>query len=82
MMTKDGRVYPLRRRQGYGDIAGCKNYGGAARLLVTPTGKGYWIATGNGNIVAFGDAKSLGFPATVGGPTIALIGAQHRSVRA
>ena len=45
-------------------------------MLVTPDGHGYWIATGNGNIVAFGDAKSLGFPATVGGPTIALLPAK------
>jgi hypothetical protein len=45
------------------------------RMLVTPDGGGYWIATGNGNIVAFGDAKTLGFPATVGGQTVALLGA-------
>ena len=44
-------------------------------MLVTPNGGGYWIATGNGSILAFGDAAKLGFPATVGGPTIAMLAA-------
>jgi hypothetical protein len=75
MMTKDGHMYHFGDAKAYGDTGACKNYGGAARMLVTPFGHGYWIATGNGNIVPFGDAKNLGFPATVGGPTIALLGA-------
>ena len=67
-------MFPFGDAQTRGDIAGCKNYGGASRLLVSPDGKGYWIATGNGAVVAFGDAKKLGFPATVGGRPVALIG--------
>ncbi len=75
MMTQDGHIYHFGDAQAYGDTGACKNYGGAARMLVTPFGHGYWIATGNGNIVPFGDAKNLGFPATIGGPTVALLGA-------
>ena len=75
MMTSDGNVYPFGDAVTRGDIAGCKNYGGASRLLVSPDGKGYWIATGTGAVVAFGDAANLGFPASVGGRPIALLGA-------
>ena len=66
----------FEERLAAGDIAGCTNYGGAARMLVSPTGLGYWIATTNGAIIPFGDAKKLGFPATVGGPTVALLPAK------
>jgi len=75
-MTLDGRVFRFGDARAYGDIGRCTNYFGAARMLVTPDGGGYWIATNNGNIVAFGDAKNLGFPATVGGTTIALLGSK------
>ena len=41
----------------------------AARTTAAPTacscrrrGKGYWIATADGSVIAFGDAKRLGFP--------------------
>jgi hypothetical protein len=73
MMAANGRVFAFGDAHNYGDIAACKNYGGGARMLVTPNGGGYWIASGSGVIQAFGDAKKLGFPATVGGPTIALL---------
>jgi hypothetical protein len=73
MMTANGRVFTFGDAHNYGDIAACKNYGGGARMLVTPDGRGYWIAAGTGVIGAFGDAKKLGFPPTVGGPTIALL---------
>jgi hypothetical protein len=43
------------------------------RLLATPTGQGYWIATSNGSVVAFGDARQLGFPPTLSGIPIALM---------
>ncbi len=76
MMTADGRVFAFGdAANNYGDIAGCIALGGAARLLVTPDGHGYWIATGSGAIVPFGDASKLGFPFTVGGPPVALLGA-------
>jgi len=58
----------------YGDLAGCGVYGYATRMLVTPDGKGYWIATSTGAVVPFGDAKAYGFPQYVGGPAVALMG--------
>jgi hypothetical protein len=73
MMTQDGKVYAFGDARRYGDISMCRNYFGATRMLVTPDGGGYWIASGTGVIVPFGDAKSLGFPQTVGGPTVALM---------
>ena len=39
-----------------------------------PTGKGYWIATADGSVIAFGDAKRLGFPAVIAGRPVALMG--------
>jgi hypothetical protein len=75
MLTLDGRVFRFGDAKSYGDIAGCKNYGGATRLLVTPDGRGYWIATSTGAIVAFGDAKHLGFPTTIGGVAVGLLSA-------
>ena len=73
MMAANGKVFGFGDAKNYGDVAPCKNYGGGARMLVTPSGKGYWIASGSGVISSFGDAKKLGFPATIGGPTIALL---------
>jgi len=73
MMAANGHVFAFGDARNYGDISACKNYGGGARMLVTPDGRGYWIASGSGLIQAFGDAKKLGFPASVGGPTIALL---------
>jgi hypothetical protein len=73
MLGADGRVYRFGDARHYGDLRGCANLGLAARLLRTPSGEGYWIATMNGAILPFGDAKRLGFPATVGGPTVALL---------
>jgi hypothetical protein len=74
MLTGDGRVFHWGHAGFYGDVAACKNYGGATRLLPAPDGHGYWIATGSGAIIPFGSAKNFGFPATVGGRTIALLG--------
>jgi hypothetical protein len=74
MMSADGRVFKFGNAAYYGDIAGCGIYGFATRLLVTPDGKGYWIATSTGAVVPFGDAKKFGFPATVGGGAVALMG--------
>lgn len=74
MLTLDGRVYQFGHAKHYGDVAACKNYGGAVRLLPAPDGKGYWIATGNGSVIPFGSAKNLGFPKSVGGYTVALLG--------
>jgi len=56
-----------------GDISGCSNYGGATRLLGSPSGRGYWISTANGSVIAFGDAKRLGFPVRIAGRPIALM---------
>jgi hypothetical protein len=75
MMTQTGRVFAFGDARRYGDVSKCRNYFGATRMLVTPNGGGYWIAAGTGVIVPFGDARSLGFPATVGGPTVALMSA-------
>ncbi len=74
MMTADGRVFKFGNAAYYGDIAGCGIYGSATRMLVTPDGKGYWIATSTGAVIAFGDAKKYGFPQTVGGGAVALMG--------
>ncbi len=76
LLTRDGAVHAFGDAVAYGDIAGCANYGNAARLLATPDGRGYWIATSGGAIVPFGDATDLGFPSTVGGAAVALIGAR------
>ena len=35
MMTQDGRIFRFGDAKAYGSIAGCSNYKGAARLLVT-----------------------------------------------
>jgi hypothetical protein len=75
LLTQDGHVYPFGDASTSGDIGGCSNYGNAARLLATPDSGGYWIATSDGAIVPFGDATKLGFPATTGGPAVALLGA-------
>ena len=75
MMAQSGRVFAFGDAKRYGDIAGCRNYGGANRLLVSPSGKGYWIATSDGSVISFGDAKRLGFPVSIDGHPIALMGA-------
>jgi len=75
MLTQDGRIHPFGDASSDGDIGGCTNYGVAARVLRTPSGRGYWIATANGAVIPFGDANNLGFPTTVGGVTVALLGA-------
>ena len=75
MLSQDGHIYAFGDAKRYGDIAGCSNYGGANRLLVSPTGKGYWIATADGSVISFGDAKRLGFPVSIDGQPIALMGA-------
>jgi hypothetical protein len=74
MLTRSGRVYPFGDARKLGDIGGCTNYGGANRLLVSPTGKGYWIATADGSVISFGDAKRLGFPISIVGKPVALMG--------
>jgi hypothetical protein len=74
MLSQDGHVYGFGDAGRYGDIAGCTNYGGANRLLVSPSGKGYWIATADGSVISFGDAKRLGFPISIAGQPIALMG--------
>ena len=68
MLAQNGQVYRVRRRaQATATSSGCTNYGGANRLLVSPTGKGYWIATADGSVIAFGDARRLGFPVAIAG---------------
>ncbi len=74
MLTADGRVFKFGNAAYYGDIAGCGIYGSATRMLPTPDGKGYWIATSTGAVIAFGDAKKYGFPQTVGGGAVGLMG--------
>ena len=49
-------------RASYGGVSGCNNYGGANRLLVSPSGKGYWIATADGSVISFGDAEPTRLP--------------------
>ena len=39
MMTQDGHIYHFGDAKAYGDTGACRNYGGAARLLVTPVGQ-------------------------------------------
>jgi len=73
LLASDGGIFSFGDAKFYGSLGGCTNLGHAARLLVTPDGKGYWIANSDGSIIPFGDARRLGFPATVGGPTIGLI---------
>ena len=75
MMTKDGRIFR------FGDAQGLRRHRGAARttaargaLLVTPSGHGYWVATGNGSIIAVRRRRAASASRRrVGGPTIALI---------
>jgi hypothetical protein len=73
MLGANGKVYAFGDATHYGDIGPCTNYGSTRSLLVTPTGKGYWIATSGGVVVSFGDARRIGFPAQVGGWTVALM---------
>ena len=75
MLTQNGQVLRVRRRRASSATsAAARNYGGANRLLVSPTGKGYWIATADGSVIAFGDAKRLGFPVRIAGHPVALMG--------
>ena len=74
MLERGARNRRVEDAHGFGDIAGCSAYGYAAQFLVTPDGGGYWIVTTSGAIIAFGDAKKLGFPQTVGGTAFALLG--------
>ena len=73
MLTRSGDVLAFGDARKLGDIGGCSNYGGATRLLVSPSGMGYWISTADGSVVAFGDAKRLGFPVQIAGRPIALM---------
>jgi hypothetical protein len=73
MLTQAGRVLSFGDAPRLGDISGCTNYGGANRLLVSPSGKGYWIATADGSVIAFGDARRLGFPVAIAGQPVALM---------
>jgi hypothetical protein len=73
MLSASGRVYKFGDAKLYGDISKCKNYGGAARMLMTPSGNGYWILANSGVIVPFGDAKNLGFPESISGFPTGLI---------
>jgi hypothetical protein len=44
-------------------------------MAVTPDGGGYWLASGDGNVLTFGDAQYLG-PATLprlAAPVVALV---------
>jgi hypothetical protein len=43
---------------------------------VSPSGKGYWIATSDGSVISFGDAKRLGFPVSIDGHPIRADGEQ------
>jgi hypothetical protein len=73
MLGRDGRVYTFGDAVHRGDTSACQNLGDAARLLVTPSGKGYWIATSGGVVIPFGDAKRLGFPSQTNGVTVGLM---------
>ena len=76
MLSQNGHIYAFGDAKSFGDIGGCGNYGGANRLLVSPTGKGYWIATHDGSVISFGDARRLGFPTSIDGQPIAIMGAR------
>ena len=39
MLTRNGQVLPFGDAANFGDINGCSNYGGANRLLVSPTAR-------------------------------------------
>ena len=56
-------------------MAGCPNYGFAMHMLVTPSGGGYWIQTSSGAVIAFGDARRLGFPSRMNGHAVAMMSA-------
>jgi hypothetical protein len=73
MLGSDGSVYAFGDAPYLGGVGGCANYGGARRFLPTPTGNGYWIATANGSVIPFGDARRLGFPALLNGSPVALM---------
>ena len=79
MMTADGHVLSRSATPGcYGDIGGVQELrrrGAPARCARTARATGSRPATARS--FAFGDAKSLGFPATVGGHTVGLIGARR-----
>jgi len=34
-------------------------------IASTPTGRGYWLAAGNGGVFAFGDAPWFGWPGPI-----------------
>ena len=53
-------------------VAAC-GYASATRLLVSPTGNGYWIETTDGTVVALGDARRHGFPARINGTAVGLM---------
>jgi hypothetical protein len=45
----------------------------ASRLLASPGGHGYWIETVDGTVIAFGDARRLGFPGRITGTAVGLM---------
>jgi hypothetical protein len=72
MLAANGAVYSFGDAKRRGNIAGCA-YPSASRLLVSPTGRGYWIATVDGTVIALGDARRQGFPARINGTAVGLV---------
>ena len=81
--TADGTIFAFGDAHDYGDIGGCTNYGGAAPAARDADRQGLLDRDRRtAASIAFGDAKQLGFPATVGGSPVGRCSVRRRDVAA
>ena len=61
MVARDGGIFSFGNAPFYGSLPGIGlHVTDVVGMAPTPTKKGYWIAERNGQVHAFGDAKSFG----------------------
>lgn len=60
LLTAGGKVLPLGGAVSYGDASGLDQSRRAVGIAPTASYNGYWIATSDGQVQAFGDAARLG----------------------
>jgi len=61
LTAKDGGVFSYGS-QYFGSLAGSSPSSFLAGMAGTPSGAGYWLLTGNGQVTGFGDATVFGHP--------------------
>jgi hypothetical protein len=74
MVSSDGGVFAFDDAHFAGScpgIGGCQ--GSAVAVIPDASGRGYWIATNNGNVYSFGDAPYLGAPGIQSSPVTSAV---------